>query len=239
MLAPLVLDIETVPLASSLEVPYPADERTPPANYKSEEAIARWREADAEKWKSERVKQCSLSPRLGRIVCIGTARVDGASTFGGVTLLARTEDKETSVLEDVWARLKETRGRCVTWNGSFDLNFILLRSVILGVQPTLAPSVVSSWFKRYTLFPHFDCKAALLQWETRVSGEGLDQWAQALGLPGKTGGMTGADVWPLYREGKLVEIGEYCTQDVSATASIYQRIAPYYTAGHGYLGEAF
>jgi len=63
--------------------------------------------------------------------------------------------------------------------------------------------------------------------------------AQALGLPGKTGGMTGADVWPLYREGKLVEIGEYCTQDVQATASIYQRIAPYYTAGHGYLGEAF
>ena len=46
----VVLDIETVPIAASLAVPYPAADRDPPASYKSDESIQRWREADAVKW---------------------------------------------------------------------------------------------------------------------------------------------------------------------------------------------
>ncbi|MEY5032362.1 MAG: hypothetical protein RL354_1393 [Planctomycetota bacterium] len=69
---PLVLDIETVPLAASLAMPYPEATRFAPANYKTDEAIAKWRDADRIKWYEDRAKECSLNPRLGRIVVIGT-----------------------------------------------------------------------------------------------------------------------------------------------------------------------
>jgi hypothetical protein len=35
-----VLDIETVPTDAALAMPYPAADRQPPANYKSDDAIA-------------------------------------------------------------------------------------------------------------------------------------------------------------------------------------------------------
>lgn len=81
----LFLDIETVPLTSSLEMPYPDAERMPPANYKNPEAIQGWREKDRATWSESRVKECSLhsstrthrvlGPRCGRR---NAGDVDGA-----------------------------------------------------------------------------------------------------------------------------------------------------------------
>ena len=130
----IVLDIETVPLEAALTVPYPAEDRQPPANYKDQEAIDRWRQADAAKWAAERVKACSLNPRLGRILCIGTTR--------GV-LMAQTPAEEANVLDAAWRELKHAGGKVVTWNGSWDLRFILLRSLALGVPVPLPPSIVT------------------------------------------------------------------------------------------------
>ncbi len=215
----LVLDIETVPLATALDAPYPEGLRQPPANYKSEEAISKWRETDRARWSDERAKECSLNPRLGRILCVGTSE--------GVALGANEAD-EKDVLEQTWLWLKTHRGRVVTWNGSWDLRFILIRSLAHGVTPTLPPSTIREWFAKYRTFPHFDCKAVLLNWETRVSGEGLSEWASFLGLPGKTDGITGKDVYPLYQGGMLDEIAEYCKQDVAATQAVYEKIVPFF-----------
>jgi predicted PolB exonuclease-like 3'-5' exonuclease len=86
--------------------------------------------------------------------------------------------------------------------------------------------VVRNWFRKYATAPHFDCKAVLLNWDVRVAGEGLSEWATFLGLPPKTDGMSGADVYPLYQGGHLDEIAEYCAQDVAATKAIYEKLAP-------------
>lgn len=217
---PLVLDIETIPMESALLAPYPEGLRNPPANYKSEEAIAKWREADRARWAEERAKECSLNPRLGRIFCVGTSE--------GL-VMADSSDEEPELLRRTWAWLKQHRGRVVTWNGTWDLRFILIRSLAHEITPSLPPSVIQSWFRRYSTFPHCDCKSVLTNWDAPRAGEGLNEWASFLGLPGKTDGISGRDVWPLYQGGMLDEIAEYCLADVAATQAIYERIAPYFS----------
>lgn len=221
--APLVLDIETVPALEALAAPYPEGDRLPPANYKSDEAIAKWREADRAAWASARAKECSINPRLGRVVSIAFSqggRVD--------SILAPAPTDERLLLQDFWARVEAARGRVVTWNGSWDLRFLLIRSIVHGVRPTVQPSIVSSWFKRFTTFPHLDCKAVLTNWDAPRAGEGLTEWATLLGIDGKTTGTTGADVWPMVQAGRWDELREYNEQDVIATAAVYETIAPYF-----------
>jgi len=50
----------------------------------------------------------------------------------------------------------------------------------------------------------------------------LDDIATLLGLPGKLG-MHGADVWPVYLQGGLSRIRDYCETDVLNTYLIYLR----------------
>ena len=73
---------------------------------------------------------------------------------------------------------------------------------------------------------HCDVKALLTNWEPPVKGEGLDEWAQAFGIAGKTGGMNGAAVYPAYVAGDIVGIASYCLGDVAATSRIYHAIGP-------------
>lgn len=221
----LVLDIETVPLASALNADYPADDRQPPANYKSDEAIAKWRAIDVKRWEAERVKECSLNPRLGRILCIGLAADEQA---GDSVLLAPDESDEANILTAFWNIVTQYNGQVVTWNGGWDLQFILLRSMANGVKPTISPYVIRGWFRKYSVEPHFDCKAVLTNWGAPKAGEGLTQWASFLGIEGKTDGVTGANVYEMYQAKQLDAVVAYCEQDVRATREIYNKIAPYF-----------
>ena len=225
---PLVLDIETIPLDSSLTRPYPTD-RQPPANYKSEETIAKWREMDRQRWETDRAKEYSLNPRLGRVLCLGWATTDdeGNLLTHGLEYAAE-EPSEADVLERFWRMALEADGRVVTWNGSWDLRFLVMRSLACGIQPSLGAYYIREWFRKYVTQPHFDCKAVVLNWDVRVSGEGLDEWSKFLGLPGKTEGISGKDVWPLYQGGMHDEIAEYCVRDVLATAAVYHRLLPFF-----------
>ncbi len=224
MKAHVVLDIETVPLAASLAVPYPAADRSPPATYKSDDAITRWRESDESAWRAARVKECSLNPRLGRVVVVGM--IDSGVPDHAVTAEAPTESDEADMLRDAWAVVAGCKGHVVTWNGSFDLRFLLVRSMLLGVDVPIGTTVVREWFRRYQTAPHCDVKALLTNWEPPTKGEGLDEWAQAFGVAGKTGGMNGAAVYPAYVAGDIVGIASYCLGDVAATSRIYHAIGP-------------
>lgn len=220
-MAPVVLDIETVPLIASLEMPYPEAERMPPANYKTDEAIAKWRDADVTAWRSDRVKACSLNPRLGRVLCVGL-NVGPSEQV----IMAKTELREERALAQVWEMIAEADGRVVTWNGSWDLRFLLIRSLLLKVPVPIRPATVRAWFRKYQTHPHCDVKAMLTNWEPPVRGEGLNEWAEAFGLGGKTEGMTGASVWPMFARGEFHEIAGYCLQDVRATAALYHAAGP-------------
>ena len=216
-----VIDIETVPLAASMAAPYPEGERQPPANYKNPETIEAWRERDRLAWAQERAKTCSLSPRLGRVLCVGMATPGDEEVY-----YAATEDAECEVLRAFWDEMMPDGmpSKVVTWNGSWDLRFLVVRSLLLGVTIPVDAHIVRAWAKPYNTVWHTDVKRALVG-DGIVKGEGLDEWAQAFGLPGKTDGWSGASVYPAYLEGRHDEIREYCAGDVFATRDLYLRVA--------------
>lgn len=229
---PLVLDIETLPTEAALTAPYPED-RQPPANYKSAETIAKWRESDRERWTEERVKKASLNPRLCRILCLGWATVPADETSvvtdSGI-LYAEQPEQEADLLTAFWRMVAMHDGNVVTWNGGWDLRVLTLRSAMHGITPTVGPQHISLWQKKYRTAPHFDVKAVLLNWDVMQAGEGLSEWAAFFGVPGKTDGLSGKDVYPLFQGGMHDEIAEYCMQDVLATAAVYGKVRDYFGA---------
>lgn len=214
----LVVDIETIPLKASLTATYNPADFSPPSNYGAD-AAARWHLKNEDDWRGKLGKTASINPRLGRVLCVGTNH-DVA--------YARDEVTETATLRWFWREVAEADGSIVGWNSAWDLRFLLVRSMVHGIVPTVAGSTVQAWFRRYVYAPHFDCKAVLTNWDSKVAGEGLDEWAKALGLPGKTAGVDGGDVAWMYDEGQHELIQQYCAQDVATTQAIFERIAPFY-----------
>lgn len=223
--ATLTLDIETVPLLSALAEPYPAGDRPLPANYKSEQAIRDWREKDKARWERERVSTLSLNPRTCRILAIGMYSHNGLDDAKLISY-AETEDGEAEMLVDFWRQV-EHNPRIITWNGTWDLRVIVLRSLRHRIVPSLPAQTIRAWFRKYDSTAHLDLKAVLLNWPSGYpTGEGLSQWAAFFGLEGKTPGLDGGDVYPLFLAGHHDEVKEYCLGDVVATHNIYRATLP-------------
>ena len=62
----------------------------------------------------------------------------------------------------------------------------------------------------------------LSRYNPRASA-GLDDFSTMLGFPGKPEGMSGGEVWPAYRDGRLAEIREYCETDAISTYLVFLR----------------
>jgi len=211
----LSFDIETLPLDSSMALPYP-DDRDAPANYKSIEAISKWRDLDEAAWEVGRIKAYSINPRLGRVCAIGYA--DGEASWGET---APQEADEARVIEQFWG-LVWTRGQVCGWNSlGFDLPFLLVRSALLEVP---VPKGIGAYLRRYSYTPHLDCKMALLNWPSGYpKGEGLSEWAVAFGLQPKSG--HGSEVYAMAQQGDWGAIGDYAADDALLTHGIADRLA--------------
>lgn len=215
----LVIDIETIPQAASLAAEYPSGERNPPSNYSKPETVAAWRERDRASWAEQRVKEASLSPRLGRVCCVGWA-IDGEPVL---TSVAKTEAEEPALLRGVWGLLAD-RPRIVGFNSSFDLRFIVVRSMVHRIVPPASVGDVSSWFARYRTHPHCDTRALLTGWDNSVSGR-LHEWAAAFGITTEDA-TSGADTYGYAQDGNWSAIERHCASDVALTRALYHRIAP-------------
>lgn len=227
---PFVIDIETLPLRAALDAEYPREMRQPPSNYKNADAIATWRTADEAKWREGRVKECSLNPRLGRVLCVGMTTEDGTDA---TTSFAKREEDEAELLRGFWHEAGMAGGRVVTWNGTFDLRFIVIRSMLHNINPTVRPEIIKDWFRKYATYPHFDCRAVLLNWEQYAEDEGISEWAAFFGLPERDEairGLGGNDIARLFAEGNTTAIETYCACDVMDTKRIYQKLAPMFDA---------
>lgn len=221
-LLPVTFDIETVPLLASLDAPYPREERKHPANYRDSTKIDQWYVDDEAAWKADRVKECSLSPRLGRILCVGfSAPCSDGPAMG--TFMAPTEADEPHVIRQTWDLIAAHKGRVVTFNGrTFDCRWLVLRSIALGIVPAMPSLTVGGWFARYRYdLPHVDVRDWLTNWDDRASGS-LADWCAFAGVP-YTNGHTGAEVYGLFTSGKLSEIAAKCRNDVEATQQLYAK----------------
>lgn len=226
--AVLTFDLETVGQAAHVErvmsERFDPDTFTPKHGAKDPAKIAKQleeAETEHEASKAARCAELALSPRTGRVVVVGWQIND----VGALPITAAHDDDEEDILRDLWDLIRGA-AQLVTFNGhSYDLPFLVTRSVLLGVEPTLTAGQIAPFFRRYTHRPHADVRMMLCNWDMRAHGKKSD-WAAAFGMPPQA--VTGADVWRLYQAGDLATIAKHACDDVAETYQMFERLRPYY-----------
>ena len=180
-----------------------------------------------------------FSPLTGSIVAIGLhdleqekgvvyyRRKDASNadlSEGNATLKVRSEKE---MLEDFWAGAK-AYDTFVTFNGrGFDVPFLLLRSAILGVQPT-RDMMDGRYLYQQKGAKHIDLADQLSFYGAVFRKASLHLYCRAFGIESpKAAGVTGDDVSALFREGKCEEIARYNVRDIVATAELYKKWQQY------------
>jgi hypothetical protein len=231
----IVIDIETIPdqsvsaiatIAETLEVKAPsllkpqlidALELGGDGKFKSvDELKSMWVSKFGSEAKLIQAEQqwlkTSFDGAYGQICCI-CVDIDGEQlTFSDVD--------EYYLLAEFWhsinSKLNGRHGTYIAHNAKFDLPFLYHRSVITKIPPE--PS-----FKPHARHGSVGVFCTMEAWAGFGGKIGLDRLAKALGVAGKTG-MSGADVWPAYKNGEHKKIAEYCADDVRITKEIYNRL---------------
>lgn len=211
----LVFDCESIPDGKLLHiVKYPTESLTP------EEAIAR---AQAEANASSGSDFLPVTFHLP--IAITVLRVGVDFTLQAMTCLDAPRYRPRDIIEQFWAGLVYyhhhfgSQVKMVTFNGrGFDLPLLEMAAFRYGLS---APQLLSADHKRYAEW-HLD----LMDWLTnygaiRLSG-GLNLLSKLLGKPGKME-VTGKKVYPMWRDGKIAQINDYCLCDTLDTYFVFLR----------------
>lgn len=205
------IDIETVPGSPWFLEKLAADIQ-PPSNYKSEEAISKWWATEGKARQADIDKAAALSP-FCKIICICFAVEDGP-------IIRLWSDSEDELLEDFSTELRimltDERGfanpRYVGHNISgFDLPRLYQRMRVNRLNPDyvriVSPVELKPWsdsiIDTMTEFGGKDTK-----------GCSLANLCKEFFIEDRLPDMDGSKVLPLYREGRLAEIADYCEEDV-------------------------
>ena len=175
-----------------------------------------------------------FSPLTGEIVAIGvydTARDKGTVYFQSSE--AETEEyseanftfkprTEAEMLSDFWQGVKNY-GELVSFNGrSFDVPFLLIRSAVHKVKPTI--NLMSNRYLSSQYGVRYVDLLDQLSFYGAVRRKGnLHLYCRALGIKSpKAGGITGDDVGRLFKDKEYKKIAEYNSWDLVATAELYK-----------------
>lgn len=227
----IVLDIETIPsqipsvyedIMSSAKAEI--DALRPPKSYIKKEQIDEWMAKNIQEINENAIKKyerCSFDGALNHIVCIGL-HIEGLKpvTFSGEGENAMKD--ELLLNSEFFNYLDENISQTFEapiWVGhniiGFDLKIIKQRSMVLNLQPHACIPFNS---KPWDMNP-FD---TMVRWDNKNSVS-LDKISKAFGFEGK-GDVSGKDVYPMWKAGKIKEICEYCAEDVSLTRKVYHRM---------------
>jgi 3'-5' exonuclease len=134
---------------------------------------------------------------------------------------------EKNILEQFGEVQKQDGALLVTWNGrTFDLPVVNLRSFLHGVP--------CPWYYeerdvryRYTEAGHCDLMDVFSDYGAARSMK-LGDVARLLGLPGKVGPVTGANVGDIYGKGNdlmndMADVAKYCLGDALQTALLFAK----------------
>lgn len=129
---------------------------------------------------------------------------------------------EKEMLEKFW-ELAEHYEEFVSFNGrTFDVPFLMVRSAILGVRPSV--DLMSNRYLGSQRFgaKHIDLLDQLTFYGAVRRKGNLHLWSRAFGIKSpKESGVTGEDVGRLFREKKFLEIAKYNVGDLRATLELY------------------
>jgi predicted PolB exonuclease-like 3'-5' exonuclease len=157
------------------------------------------------------------------IICIGALvahQEDGRRTVDALGAPHVGERSEKALISSFVDRIAELSPQLVTFNGtSFDLPVLRYRAMVHGIA---APGLASRpYFNRYT-----EDAVDLCDVLSSFSSQGkatLHELCRVMGLPGKSDGISGAEVEKYYRDGHIREIAEYCESDVVNTYRVWLR----------------
>lgn len=184
---------------------------------------ARFREEKAAAVAEQEWRKTSFDGGRGQLAVFGLAFEDEAPLALWSGDYVRDEAailREAFGLMERFHRSNNMHRPCIVGHNhiAFDLRFIWHRAVILGVKPPI-------WW------PH-----NARPWDTDVVFDTMAQWAgignrismvnlcAALGIPGKTEGMDGSQVWDAVKDGRIAEVADYCKGDVRRTRDIYRKM---------------
>ena len=169
----------------------------------------------------------SFAPlHLHRVVCVSVVYRD--SRVLRVKSLEGPEASEADILGSFFGGIEQAAPRLVSWNGrSFDVPVLIYRALRHGISAARFWETgdgdrdfrFNNYQNRYHE-RHTDLMDLLSGYNLR-SAISLDDCATTLGFPGKGQGPTGADVWPMFQEGKIDEIRQYCERDALNTYLVY------------------
>lgn len=208
----LYLDIETIPCQDKTKQVALVANAKPPANYKNEETIAKWREENA----ADAIAKTSFDGGLGHICEL-------CAVFGDEQWMLGSGRDELSILrtfsEYAARAYEQSHGLPPVIVGhnvnAFDIRFIWQRAIVLGVK-------LPNWFPKDPKPWGNDTFDTMTAWAGQRGTVSLDNLAQYLGLGGKTG-MDGSMVAQAWLDGKHDEIAAYCMSDVMLTKAIHEK----------------
>lgn len=215
----LFFDIETQANPEALEL---APEPKAPGNLKDPLKIA----AAIEEKKRDLVDSAALDPDYGKVLSIGWSINDGYTVdvriVDDVISAELSQDRETwiesriseeSLIKSFWDVFSECRGCCVGYNIlSFDLPFLMARSMYLGVRVPLLPNL-----QKYRTEPIRDLYAIRYNWGP---GKGLKQACKLLGIENKLEGVDGSMVKDMDRS----QLRQYQENDLRLLIALYHKM---------------
>ncbi len=185
--------------------------------------------ASTEAEREEALQRLSLYPLTAQIIVIGILDPEtGQATVCYQAPGAAEEERrdgeaqfmtgsEPELLARFWSAI-EGCAQIITFNGrGFDCPFLLLRSAMLGIQPTrdLMPYRYDPG-KHCDLLDQFTFYGAVRRFD-------LDFYCKAFSIDSpKSHGIVGLDLQRLFEEGRYREIAEYNLGDLRATASLFR-----------------
>ena len=220
------LDIETIPRQPEEgEKAFIASGIKPPSALKKAETIADWHNGAGKYARAKdaaieaEYRKGSLDGAKGQICSIAYALEGGEVVSGSIA--ASSQVDEQGLIDWFFESLDDKLNRRPPFFighqiGNFDLKFIFHRAVILGIRP---PFELPFYGRHGQHF--YDTNQAWCGFKDRISQDNL---CKALGIEGKPGDISGANVWDFYRAGGIDRIEEYCSDDVEKNRMIYNRL---------------
>jgi 3'-5' exonuclease len=227
LMATLILDIETV------------GEQWDDIDDITKTTLTRWIERSATD-EAERVmrtrdieERLGFSPFTGFIVALGicdrerarsTVYYVGDGSGGEISEgpVMYKERSEKALLEEFWDGV-QSYDTLVTFNGrSFDVPFILHRSVACGVMPTrdfLARRYLTQQKPPY----HIDLCDEVSFYGALSRRPSLHLVCRAYGIPSPKTDVSGDEVAALYAAGQYLTIATYNAKDLDATRAVYEK----------------
>lgn len=137
----------------------------------------------------------------------------------------KVDATEKELLEGFFRHVGKMKPRLVSFNGrTFDLPVLKYRAMAHGIAAPWLYQMGDKWNSyqsRYSLDWHCDLLEALSDFGASARIK-LNEVCSILGLPGKFG-VDGSQVTPMYDDGRLEEIRNYCETDVLNTYLVYLR----------------